>query len=383
MYNNDQGMGVAPTVEIAHDMMAVALEAERRADIDIAISTAKKYPRRERDCLKHAISLATEDTDVAQSCFYKVPRGGKIIEGPSVRAAEIFVYAWGNTRSAARLLGMDATSLTITSMFMDLQQNNGVQQEVRRRILDKNGERYNEDMLTVTANAGASIAWRNGVFRIIPKTYVNALMQEAKRVALGDLSTLAERRTKMLKAFAAVGVAEEMMLKHLDAKRVDEVDLERLEHAIAIYNSIRDGELDPEELGVVDWNGQPFETDESKRRTVGISGIKGATERLKQSRQDRAAQTAPQGAGETAQDAPGAADQTGAKSDTQSQPAPDTAQAEGFAEDGLPFEPDTKAGATAPRQEDREAPPARRQRQPRQPVETPEASKEEPPTSLV
>ena len=48
--------------------------------------------------------MATIDAEVAGSCFYKLSRGGKTIEGPSVRLAEIVASAWGNLKFGARII---------------------------------------------------------------------------------------------------------------------------------------------------------------------------------------------------------------------------------------------------------------------------------------
>ena len=76
-------------VEVVHgDVIgSAALAALNRSEIDIQIQTAKRFPRSISQFKKTALAMATIDEETAGSMFYKVPRSGKTIEGPSVRLA--------------------------------------------------------------------------------------------------------------------------------------------------------------------------------------------------------------------------------------------------------------------------------------------------------
>jgi hypothetical protein len=75
------------TMEIVAQAEAPAsIEAVSRAEIDVQIRTARTYQRKELSILKQRmLSHATIDEETAASCFYKIPRGSDMIEGPSVR----------------------------------------------------------------------------------------------------------------------------------------------------------------------------------------------------------------------------------------------------------------------------------------------------------
>ena len=49
------------------------------------------------------------------------PRGGKPIEGPSNRLAEIVAYAWGNLRISSRITNEGAKFLTAQTTILDLE----------------------------------------------------------------------------------------------------------------------------------------------------------------------------------------------------------------------------------------------------------------------
>jgi len=109
-----------------------------RAETDIQIMTAKKYPRNIKKFRQDAMSMATQDAETAASCFYKLKRGHgedtKIIEGPSVRLAEIVANAWGNMRYGARIVNEGEKEVTAQGVAHDLEKNVASTIEVARRI---------------------------------------------------------------------------------------------------------------------------------------------------------------------------------------------------------------------------------------------------------
>ena len=66
-----------------------ALSLITKAEIDMQISTAKAFPRSLKNFMDKATSMVTLSEEIAESCIYSLPRGGKNREGVSVRLAEI------------------------------------------------------------------------------------------------------------------------------------------------------------------------------------------------------------------------------------------------------------------------------------------------------
>src|SRR5262249_43901797 len=91
-----------------------------RSDVDIQISTAHRYPRSISRFKQAALAMATSDEETAASCFYKLSRGGKEIEGPGVRLAEIVGSAWNNLRYGSRIVGEDDRWVIAQGMAHDL-----------------------------------------------------------------------------------------------------------------------------------------------------------------------------------------------------------------------------------------------------------------------
>lgn len=228
-----------------------ALSEITRAEVDVQITTAKRYPRSVQKFRQDAMSMATIDQEIAASCFYKLSRGKgedrKIIEGPSVRLAEIVASAWGNMRFGARVVDINDKFVVAQGVAHDLETNVSNTIEVSRRITDKYGKRYSDDMVVVTSNAACAIALRNAIFKTVPFSYAKQIYEQAKRTAVGDAKTLIERRSAMIDQFAKMSVTKEQVLFVLEKKSVEDIGLTEIETMIGIYNAIKDGDTTIEE----------------------------------------------------------------------------------------------------------------------------------------
>ena len=217
------------------------IEEITRAEIDTQIATAKKYPRSVQRFRRDALSLACCDVEIAGQCFYRLQRAGKVIEGPSVRLAEICASAWGNVRSGARIIGEDSKCVVAQGISHDLEKNVSGTIEISRRITDKNGHRFSDDMVQVTKNAACSIALRNAIFKTIPFAYVKPIYEQAKKVAVGNLKTLNARKAEMVKAFSGFKITVPMLENYL-GKSLEDAGLGDIENLIGAYNAIKDGD---------------------------------------------------------------------------------------------------------------------------------------------
>jgi hypothetical protein len=213
-------------------MPVTAVEAITRGEVDMQVSTAKRYPRNLEKSKNAAIAMATVDQETAGECMYALPRAGKKIEGGSVRLAEIVFSTYGNIRAQARIIDDPADKRHVTAMASawDLESNAAASIEKKRRCTDKKGTRYGDDMIINTQNANASIAFRDAVFKVIPRAL-----------------TIGERRTKLVKYFAKMGIFEERLLANLGYKQTDQIDLEDIEKLLGTANLIRDGHISPDE----------------------------------------------------------------------------------------------------------------------------------------
>lgn len=232
--------------DIIEIKQADMLQAINRAEVDIQISTAKQYPRDLNATLNKIATYATMDRETAEDCFYVLRRKGQngqdsVIEGLSVRMAEIIAGAWGNLRVQTRIIGNDGRMITAQAICHDLETNFAVSKEVKRRITDKNGRTYSEDMQVVTGNAAASIAFRNAVLAVIPKAVTKRVINDVKQVALGQAIDIETARQNCIANFAKSGVTEKMLLEYLGKNSVADIDKEALFELRATWNAIKEG----------------------------------------------------------------------------------------------------------------------------------------------
>lgn len=227
---------------------ASTIEALTRGEVDMQVATAKKYPRALKRFQNDVLTLATMDQETAAQCFYALPRDGKTIEGPSVRLAEIVANAWGNMRCETRIVDIGREFLTAQATVWDLERNLLVRIEVRRRITGKGGRRYSDDMIVVTANAAAAIAFRNAVFKAVPFAYVEPVYEQCRRVAVGDQRTLADNRAQWIGYFAKMGVVEARVLQLLNRASIDEVTVDDLVTLRGLATAIKENTTSIDEV---------------------------------------------------------------------------------------------------------------------------------------
>lgn len=218
-----------------------------KSEVEAQLDAAHRYPRSVTRFRQEAFELATLTQDVAESCMYALPRDGKMITGPSVRFAEICASAFGNLHAAARVLGSDETTITAQGVAWDLQKNWRVSLEAQRRITGKNGRRYSDDMIVMTGNAAASIALRNAIFRVIPRSYVNEIFERVKKVAIGDAKTLTARRAEVLAGLHKMGASLDRILLRIGKAGAPDIGLEELETLIGLGTAIKTGEASVDE----------------------------------------------------------------------------------------------------------------------------------------
>jgi hypothetical protein len=243
--------GAEPT-EIITDSAAdlSALPALSRAEIDIQIATAKRWPRSIVAFKKQAMELATLDEETAGACFYALPRDGKRIEGPSIRLAEIVASTWGNLRVGARIIEITDRAVIGQGACFDLEKNVAASVEVSRRITNRMGKRYSDDMVNTTAQAAMSIALRNAVFRVVPFAIVKDVYEAAKLVSLGKGLTMEQSRAKCVGAFAKLwpALTPDILWRLAGKTGADDIGTDELVQLRGLFTALKDGEISLEEV---------------------------------------------------------------------------------------------------------------------------------------
>ena len=239
-------------LEVEPSQIAITqADAVEKANVDSQVATAKAYPRVLKRSIENSIVMATMDYETAQSCGYALPRGGKPITGPSVHLAKIIVSNFGNMRTEAKVVQITDKQIISRGTCWDLENNVASAFEVRRSIVGKGGQRFSDDMITVTGNAANSIAYRNAVFAVIPKAITDKVYKAAQGMITGDLSDEAKmikRRKAAIDAFSEYAITEEEVVKLCGKQTVSQIKGQEIALLIGIFNSLRDGDTTVDDL---------------------------------------------------------------------------------------------------------------------------------------
>lgn len=242
----------APTVE------SIGLPVGARSEGQLAelVRIVRENPRSESRAIAKAEMLVTMNKDVAASCFYKLKRFDKknnrevYIEGPSIRLAEIFCAAWKNTYRGSSVVDIGPTHVTARGECIDLENIVFKYSTVKRSIVGSTGRRYSDDMITTTAQAACAIAERNAVLAVIPRSFLNLVLASAKKVAIGDVRTMGERRQKMLEEFGKMSVSAEQILAYVEKPDMESITGDDMELLLGTYTAIKEGIANVDEVFV-------------------------------------------------------------------------------------------------------------------------------------
>jgi len=250
------------------------IEAQTRGEIDVQIATAHRFPRNARRAAETVIAVISKDKELAKTCIYSLPRSGKEITGPSVHLARYLASEYGNLRVDAKI--------TVEVVAHDLEKNYAIRTEVKRRITNKQGERFQDDMIVVTCNAALAIASRNAIMQVIPVTVVDQVYKAAQKAITGDLSSeqkLLQRRKEILDGFLnTYNVSEDEILSLLELETVNQIREPQLLTLIGLGQALKDGDTTVAEA--FNRNVQSGIAKETKEK------VKSAIEKANKKRQD-------------------------------------------------------------------------------------------------
>lgn len=232
------------------------LEAINRSEIDMQIVTAHRFPRDIEECKNNIISLAAIDDTIAYNCFYHLERKDKdgqksIIEGPSIRMAEIIAACWKNLRVAARVIANDGKTITAQGVCHDLESNVAYSVETKRSILTSKGYTYSQDMQVVVGNAAAAIALRNAICKVVPAVLISSCIKSIQQKALEHIKKegVGSQWTQWLGFMQGTyKLTENDILGYLGRKTGEEVTAEDIQKLAGVYNAISEGTTTVEDV---------------------------------------------------------------------------------------------------------------------------------------
>lgn len=244
----DESVEVLPPESVS----GAALEVMQRAEIDVQISTAHRFPRSMEKFKQRATDMVSLDQDTAASCIYRRPvgkEGGqmKYVEGLSVRTAEIVGACYGNLRVGAIIVEQTSRYVKARGYAHDLESNFACSSEVIEATVDKNGMPYSERMRVVAAKAAVAKARRDATFQVVPRALCKPIEAAARRIAIGDGKTLDQRRDAVVKWINLLGVEPARVYAALGIKGPGDITSEILETLTGIRTAISDKDTSVDE----------------------------------------------------------------------------------------------------------------------------------------
>lgn len=246
---NETGLTATLPSEMQIMASGEALGALAKAKIDSSIATAKAFPRSLQKFRDQAIFMVTMDTEIAESCFYRLPQDGKVVEGESVRFAEILQSCYQNIETMVTPISNDGRFITVMGECTDLENNISVRLPVVVSIRKKDGSIYSDTMQKTTTMKATAVAFRNSILKVIPKAFIKVIADAAKQKIAGSPADLPTRRVKYFRFFLDnYKISEERLLKALGKASVDLVSLDDLPILAGYMTSLRDNETTVEEI---------------------------------------------------------------------------------------------------------------------------------------
>lgn len=246
------GVSDTPTEHQLEVLPPSAIESQTRAEIDVQIATAHRYPRSMQAFKARALDMATLDEDTAASCIYSRPVGkqnGKqtYAEGLSIRLAEIVGAAYGNLRVGASLIEQTDRFVRARGFAHDLESNFAATSEVIESTLKRDGTPYDERMRVVVAKAALSKALRDATFKVVPRALCKPIADEARKVAIGDAKTMDARRTAVMLWISKLGIDAERVFGALDVNGESDIGSDQLKTLVGLRTAIKDGDVSVDE----------------------------------------------------------------------------------------------------------------------------------------
>lgn len=225
-----------------------------KALIDVQIATAKAYPRNIMQCISNIKALIISDVETAQSCIYTLPKG-KTVKGPSINLAKMIVQEYGNIRIEDRIVGYDETHVTCEATCFDLEKNLAKRTTIRRSILNKDGDRYSEDLIVTTGNATSAIALRNAILTVVGKQVVDQLFKTATLKIVGDVSTGEKLKAKatdvvngLIKIYHSKKLTEQEILRTIKKESISHITTADILSLVGFEETIKTGEVSFDEI---------------------------------------------------------------------------------------------------------------------------------------
>ena len=233
---------------------ATAVEQQRAiAEVQAMVIVAQRTPRDLTRCLAR-MRESCQQIGLAEGAFFKFPRGGQQVAGPSIHLARELARCWGNITYGIQELDRDDVKhrSEMVAFAWDLETNTRSSTSfIVPHLRDKRGGAEvlldMRDIYENNANMGAR-RLREMIFSVMPRWFTDdaeGVCMETLKNGGGD-EPLPKRITAAIAAFEAMGIARDRIEAKLaiPLDKLTPTDLARLR---VTYKSIERGEVTAED----------------------------------------------------------------------------------------------------------------------------------------
>lgn len=249
--NNSTKQNMNPQNESSLEVLTPsAVESLERAQIDVQVATAHRFPRSLEQFKRRALDMVQQDIETAESCIYSRPVGKdrdtgkqKYAEGASIRMAEIVASCFGNIRFGARIIEQTERYVKAEGVCHDLESNTAGKSEAMESTVKSNGQPYDERMRIVVAKACLSKALRDAIFRVVPRALCKSIYDAAAMTISKQAKTLEQRRMAAKQWLNGLDVDEQRAFAVLEVAGWSEIGNEQLLTLTGLKTAIKDNEV--------------------------------------------------------------------------------------------------------------------------------------------
>ncbi len=229
---------------------ALSTPAEMREaqSVQIAMLSAKRFPRDEKAALDRILNSCCRETLAAVS-QYQYAKGGTDITGPSIRLAEAVAQHWGNIESGWRELNrfkdFDGVGVSNVECFAwDLETNFRVPRTftVRHwRDTRSGGYALNDEreIYELCANQAARRV-RACLLAVIPGDVIEEAIRQCDATLAAKADNGPEAQQKIVAAFERHGVSKAQIEKRIQ-RRLDAITAAQVVNLRKVLTSLKDG----------------------------------------------------------------------------------------------------------------------------------------------
>jgi hypothetical protein len=232
-----------------------AVEQSRaQSEVYFRVRLAHDVPRDEAHAAAEMERVCTR-LGFAEKAFYKLPRSGQTVEGPSVHLARELARIWGNIDYGVTEMRQDDEygQSEIQAYAWDLQTNARSQQTfiVPHKKDTKSGAKRLEKMQEIyenNANNGAKRV-REAIFAVLPQWLVDDAQRICRdTIARGDGAPLEERITAAIGVFEKdFGVTQAQLIAKLGGRPPEKWDEQDVAGLQVTYRSLKAREVTKEQ----------------------------------------------------------------------------------------------------------------------------------------